>query len=71
MGSFFRSVALITAGVAAGFAAAHFINSTEKGRAAFADINARLDEVTAAVKQGYNARTEAIYSAIEQNTAAK
>lgn len=66
-----RSVALITAGVAAGFAAAHFLNSTPRGRAAFAEINARIDEVSAAVQQGYRARTEAIYAAVEQGQAGR
>ena len=71
MRSFFRSTALIAAGVAAGFAAAHFINSTPRGRAAFADLNERIGEVRAAIEQGYRARTEAIYAAIDDNRGAR
>lgn len=62
-----RSVALVVGGVAAGFALAHFINSTPRGRAAFAKVNEFTADFAEAVKQGYEARTEAIYAAIEAN----
>lgn len=62
-----RSVALVAGGVAAGFALAHFINSTPRGRAAFASINEFTSDFVEAVKAGYEARTEAIYAAIEAN----
>jgi hypothetical protein len=62
-----RSVALVTAGVAGGFALAHLVNSTESGRAFFGRVNEFTAEFADAVKQGYEARTEAIYAAIEAN----
>jgi hypothetical protein len=62
-----RSVALVVGGVAAGFALAHFMNSTPRGRAAFAAVNEFTADFTEAVKQGYEARTEAIYATIEAN----
>ena len=61
-----RTAGLLAGGIAAGFAIAHLVNSTERGRAFFAAVNERADEVTAAVKQGYRARTEAIYATIER-----
>ncbi|NLT25632.1 MAG: hypothetical protein GXX90_03070 [Microbacteriaceae bacterium] len=61
-----RTTGLVVGGIAAGFAIAHFVNSTPRGREFFAAVNARIDEVTAAVQQGYRARTEAIYATIER-----
>lgn len=65
MRNFIRSVALVGGGIVAGFTIAHFVNSTEKGREFFGQVNERLDDVKAAVEQGYRARTEAIYAALE------
>ena len=69
MRSVLRTAGLLAGGVAAGFVIAHFVNSTERGRAFFAAVNERVDEVTAAVQQGYRARTEAIYATIERPSA--
>ncbi|SJM53967.1 hypothetical protein [Gulosibacter sp. 10] len=65
MRTFLRSAALVAGGVAAGFAVAHFVNSTPRGRAFFESVNTRVDEVKAAIGEGYRARTEAIYAAID------
>ncbi|KAB1644063.1 Na+ dependent nucleoside transporter N-terminal domain-containing protein [Gulosibacter chungangensis] len=65
MRTFIRSAALIGGGIVAGFVLAHFINSTQKGQAFFAQVNDRIDEVKGAVQQGYRARTDAIYAALE------
>lgn len=65
MRALLRSTALIASGVAIGFAAAHLINSTPRGRAFFARINETAESVVAAVREGYSARTEAIYAAID------
>ncbi|MDJ1371053.1 hypothetical protein [Gulosibacter molinativorax] len=67
MRNFLRSAALVGGGIVAGFTLAHFVNSTEKGREFFGQVNARIDDVKEAVQQGYRARTEAIYAAIEKN----
>ena len=66
MRSFLRNTALVAGGIAIGFVAAHLVNSTERGRAFFASVNEFVDEFTGAVKDGYRARTEAIYAAIDQ-----
>lgn len=63
--SLFRSAAFVVGGIAIGFVAAHFVNSTEQGRQFFVRVSSRVDEVKDAVKQGYEARTEAIRAAIE------
>ncbi|MFD2673839.1 hypothetical protein [Gulosibacter bifidus] len=60
-----KSIAMITGGVFAGLTIAHFVNSTERGREFFEDVNEFAAEFVDAVKQGYEARTEAIYAAIE------
>lgn len=65
MRNFIRSAALVGGGIVAGFTLAHFINSTEKGREFFGQVNERLDEVKGAVQQGYRARTDAIYAALD------
>lgn len=65
MRHFIRTAALVGSGIVAGFALAHLVNSTPKGREFFAQVNERVDEVASAVRQGYRARTEAIYAAIE------
>lgn len=64
-----RTTGLLVGGIAAGFALAHLVNSTERGREFFAAVNSRIDEVRAAVAQGYRARTEAIYATIERGDA--
>lgn len=56
----------VVVGVGLGFVAAHLINSTERGRAFFADVNARLDGFTGAVRDGYDARTRELVHAIDQ-----
>lgn len=56
----------LAAGVAAGFVAAHLINSTEGGRRFFADVNERIDGFTGAVRDGYDARTQQLVAAIER-----
>lgn len=61
-----RSVLLILGGVALGFAAAHLVNSTERGREFFAGVNARIDAVTQAVRDGYDQRTSELITAIER-----
>ncbi|RRJ87298.1 hypothetical protein EG850_05695 [Gulosibacter macacae] len=66
MSSFLRTTGLVLGGIAAGFALAHLVNSTERGRAFFASVNERTDEVVGAIKQGYQARTEAIYAALDE-----
>lgn len=62
-----KSVLLIVGGVAVGFVAAHLINSTESGRAFFGRINDRVDAFTGAVRDGYDARTTELISAIDKN----
>lgn len=65
MRNFIRTAALFGGGIVAGMTLAHCINSTEKGRAFFAEVNERIDGVREAVVQGYRARTEAIYAALD------
>lgn len=62
-----RTVAIAAAGVAGGFVLAHLVKSTEPGRAFFGRVNEFTTNFADAVKQGYEARTEAIYAAIEAN----
>lgn len=62
-----KSLALVTGGIIAGFALAHFANRTERGRELFDQINEFVEDVREAVAQGYEARTEAIYAALERN----
>ena len=66
-----RTFALIAGGVAlgtaVGFVAAHLVNSTERGRAFFASVNARLDHFTEAVRDGYDARTTELLAAIDRD----
>ncbi len=66
MRPFLRNTALVASGITIGFVAAHLVNSTERGRAFFASVNEFVDGFTGAVKDGYRARTEAIYAAIDQ-----
>jgi len=66
-----RNVLLIVAGVAAGFALAHLVNSTEPGRRFFAQVNERVDSFGEAVRDGYRARTETLIDAIDETTPAR
>ena len=52
-------------GVAAGFAAAHQVNRTEKGRRVFDDLNRRGQEFGGAVTEGFRERSAEIRDAIE------
>ncbi|GGA57492.1 hypothetical protein GCM10011490_04090 [Pseudoclavibacter endophyticus] len=61
-----KSALFLIGGVALGFAAAHIINSTERGRAVFGRVNERVDEFVGAVKDGYNARTDELLDAIDR-----
>lgn len=70
MRSFLRNSGLLAGGVALGFVAAHIVNSTERGRAFFASVNDFVDDFTGAVREGYNARTEALYAAINDRAGA-
>lgn len=65
MRNFIRTASLVGGGIVAGFALAHLVNSTAKGQQFFGAVNTRLDEVKDSVQQGYRARTEAIYAALE------
>lgn len=60
-----RSLSLVAVGVVGGFVAAHFVNQTPRGHALFERINDFGTEFAKAVREGYRARTEAIYAAIE------
>lgn len=62
-----RTVLLIVGGIAIGFAAAHLVNKTERGRAFFDDVNGRVDAFTGAVRDGYDARTSELVAAIDRN----
>ncbi|KAB1657864.1 hypothetical protein F8O01_07940 [Pseudoclavibacter chungangensis] len=61
-----RGTLLVIGGVAAGFALAHLVNSTERGGAAFADLNAKIDAFREAVRDGYDARTQELLAAVER-----
>ena len=43
-------------GIGTGFLAAHQVNRTETGRAFLEDLDARIQEFTAAVASGYRSR---------------
>ena len=43
-------------GIGAGFLAAHQVNRTAAGRAFFEDLDARIQEFTAAIASGYRSR---------------
>ena len=61
-----RSVLLITAGVAAGFAIAHKVSKTESGARLFGEVDARAREFGAAVVDGYRAREAELRAAVAE-----
>jgi hypothetical protein len=55
----------LLAGVAAGFAAAHFVSRTPQGRALLDDIDERISGFGAAVVDGYRVREAELRSALD------
>lgn len=63
-----KHVLSIAGGVVLGFAAAHLVNATPRGRAFFESVNERLAGFREAVGEGYEARTEQLMRAIDETS---
>jgi hypothetical protein len=61
-----RSILLIAAGVAAGFAIAHQVSKTEGGARLFGEVDARAREFGGAVVDGYRAREAELRAAVAE-----
>jgi len=61
-----KSILLLGVGVAAGFAIAHQVGRTPKGRQFFDDVNAKAREFTSAVVDGYKAREAELRAAVAE-----
>ncbi|MDO5053223.1 MAG: hypothetical protein Q4E05_10095 [Pseudoclavibacter sp.] len=61
-----RSAFCVLGGVVLGFAAAHLLNATPRGRALLGSVNERLTSFGEAVAEGYEARTEELLHAIDE-----
>ncbi|MFT4123356.1 MAG: hypothetical protein QM635_05955 [Microbacteriaceae bacterium] len=61
-----KNVLVFVLGVAAGFAAAHYVAKTERGGRILDEVDARLSELADAVVDGYRAREAGLKAAVAE-----